>query len=214
MATQLGLYNRALRHCGERRLASLTENREPRRVLDDIWNDGIVETCLSQGFWNFAMRAIEIPASTLVTPAFGWSYAFEKPTDLQRVAGLSADETFNTPLTQYMDEIGYWLANVTPLYVRYISNSLSYGKDLSRWPQMFTDFVAASMALQLVPTLTQDEKRIGRVASLVAVFKTQALNIDAMDEATQFMPQGGWTAARQGRGSKRERGNDGGPLIG
>ena len=37
---RLDVYNGALRRLGSRRLASLTENREPRRVLDDIWNNG------------------------------------------------------------------------------------------------------------------------------------------------------------------------------
>ena len=33
---QLSLYNNALTVLGERKIASLTENREPRRVLDDV----------------------------------------------------------------------------------------------------------------------------------------------------------------------------------
>ena len=39
MTTQLFIYNEALGHLGERVLASLTEGREPRRVLDSYWSD-------------------------------------------------------------------------------------------------------------------------------------------------------------------------------
>jgi hypothetical protein len=39
-ASKLKLYNDALGILGERRLASLTENREPRRVLDEVWDAG------------------------------------------------------------------------------------------------------------------------------------------------------------------------------
>jgi hypothetical protein len=35
--SQLFIYNEALGHLGERRLANLSENREPRRVLDSYW---------------------------------------------------------------------------------------------------------------------------------------------------------------------------------
>ena len=37
MATKLGLYNRALRVLGETKLSSLSEAREPRYILDDIY---------------------------------------------------------------------------------------------------------------------------------------------------------------------------------
>ena len=40
MATRLQLYNRALRIIQERKLSSLTEKREPRFLLDDVWEEG------------------------------------------------------------------------------------------------------------------------------------------------------------------------------
>ncbi len=37
---QLSLYNRALLIMGQRFLSDLSEEREPRRLLDQVWNDG------------------------------------------------------------------------------------------------------------------------------------------------------------------------------
>lgn len=210
-ATQLGLYNEALRLIGERRLASLAEAREPRRVLDDIWNDGAVDACLEQGLWNFAMRAVKVTASAAV-PAFGYSYTFDKPTDWIRTAGLSFSETFNPPSTDYMEEAGLIFANGSPIYLRYVSNSTSYGKDYNLWPQSFTKYVAAFLASEAVLTLSQNDKRQDGIYKLMALRRTEARSRDAMNEAAAFPPEGGWSRARRG-GTRRDRGSRG-QLIG
>src|SRR3546814_10721056 len=77
-ATQLSLYNGALRLCGEAKLANLTEDREPRYVLDDVWDDGALRHCLQQGLWNFAMRTVEAEYSPSVEPSFGFRRAFDR----------------------------------------------------------------------------------------------------------------------------------------
>ena len=204
-ATQLGLYNEALRLIGERKLLSLSENREPRRVLDDIWDGGAVNYCLEQGLWNFAMRAVMIDASTTSIPAFGYTNAFDKPNDHIRTAGVADDEFFNAPLTAYMEEVGFWFASVDPLYVRYISNASSYGNDLTRWPQTFTKYVAAYLASEAVLTLTQNTDKQKVILALMVRRLADARSKDAMAEATSFMPQGGWTTAR-GSGRVTDRG--------
>jgi hypothetical protein len=60
--SRLSIYNGALRECQERKLASLSEDREPRRVLDDVWNDGdgLLRFVLRQKQWRFARRTVEI----------------------------------------------------------------------------------------------------------------------------------------------------------
>lgn len=205
-ATQLGLYNEALRLIGERRLANLSENREPRRVLDDIWNDGAINYCLEQGQWNFAMRAVEIDASTTTIPSFGYQNAFDKPSDHIRTTGVCEDEYLTVPLTHMLEEVGFWLADIDPIYVRYISNAASYGNDLSRWPNTFSKYVAAFLASEAVFTITQSPEKQSLIMGLMARRLIDARSKDAMSDPTMFMPQGGWTSSRSG-GSRRDRGN-------
>lgn len=210
--TQLALYNEALRLIGERRLASISENREPRRVLDDVWNDGAIDYCLEQGQWNFAMRAVEITASTVV-PAFGFNYAFDKPNDFIRTCGVGEDESFNRPLLDMLEEVGFWFANIDTIYVRYVSNANSYGSDLQRWPKTFSKFVAAFLASEICFTITQSAEKQNFILALMNDRLRKAKSIDAMSDATTFTPQGGWSSARHGSGSRRDRGNRG-SLIG
>lgn len=213
MADQLGLYNEALRLIGERKLLSLSENREPRRVLDDIWNDGAINYCLEQGQWAFAMRAVKIDASTTVIPAFGYAHAFDKPNDHIRTAAVAADERFNTPLTTVLEEVGFWFSDATPIYIRYVSNDPNYGNNLLRWPQTFTRFVAAYLASQAVWTLTQSTEKKQLCIQIARTYLSDARSKDAMEESTAFMPQQTWTVARSRGFLFRDRGNRG-QLIG
>lgn len=205
--TQLGLYNEALRLLGERKLLSLAENREPRRVLDDIWDNGAINYCLEQGQWNFAMRAIQLDASTTVVPTFGYTFAFDKPSDWIRTAGVASDEFFNVPLTKMLEEVGFWFADIDPIYVRYVSNSVDYGNDLTRWPQTFAKYVAAFLADEASWGITSDDNIKKMVRMEMALRLTDARSKDAMSDPTQFLPQGSWTASRHYGVAKRDRGN-------
>lgn len=208
-ATQLRLYNQALRICKERKLASLSENREPRRLLDEAWGDGStngsVRRCLEAGQWTFATRSIQLDYSPSITPSFGYQYAFDQPSDMVKVAGICSDEYFNTPLLRYTDEGDYWYADLQTIYVRYISNGASYGTDLSRWPETFVDFVAADLAMEIVGNLTNGDSDVSRVDKIRTRAMTRARSNDAMNKPTTFMPMGGWRRARHGNSITRDR---------
>ena len=210
--SQLSLYNEALRLLGERSLLSLTEERVSRRVMDNIWNDGIVNYCLEAGPWKFALRAVEIPKLDTVTPVFGYTYAFDKPADWLRTAGISGEETMQTPLLDYAEEVGYWFANVNPLYARYVSNDANYGSLFSRWPPTFAKYVAAIMAFEAAPTLAPEKAVIDRVYATITQRLKLARSADALGGPTSYLPTGSWTRARLG-GNGNDRGNRG-SLIG
>ena len=198
MAGQLSLYNEALGILKERSLSALTDSREPRRVLDDYYS-GVVAYCLARGFWNFAMRAVSITESLTITPEFGYTYAFEHPSDWIRTYVVADNENFEPQLLRYNDEAGVWYADVTPLYVKYISNSASYGLNLSAWPQTFADYVACRLAYRAAPRISkasteemqrlyEEQKRACGIAG----------GVDAMDEPPRFPPTGSWAGSRRG----------------
>src|SRR5204862_4868724 len=101
MPTNLSVFNDALSHLGELKLANLSENREARHALDDTWG-GRVGFCLERAFWNFAMRTVEIAASDTLAPAFGMAYVFEKPDDWVRTYQVSDNERFEPQLSQFI----------------------------------------------------------------------------------------------------------------
>jgi hypothetical protein len=196
---QLKIYNGALRLLGSRRLGALTESREPRRVLDDIWdNGGIVKSALERGEWNFALRAVQGAYDPGVTPSFGFRFAFAKPDDFRRLAGLSASEYFRPPLTdsQYVDEGGYWLAEHEVIYIRYVSSGQSYGFDSSRWTEAFTEYLEARMAHEGCERITNSDSKKQLLERQMDKSLRTAKSVDSMQEGVKFFPRGSWVSSR------------------
>lgn len=212
MTTRLQLYNEALRLCRETSLASLSEDREPRRLLDEVWSDGGVRTCLEAGAWNFCSRIVQLTYDTAVTPAFGHNRAFSIPDDLVRVDGVWSDEYLNTPLLDYHRTKGYFYASIDQIYIRYVSNGSSYGTDLSIWPEKFARYVAAYFASQIVGKLTGNQEIIDYIngrnekGGVLQTRLADAKNLDALEEPTKIPPRGGWARSR-GEVGGRDRGS-------
>lgn len=203
--TQLSLYNGALRVLGERPLASLTVNEEPRYLLDAVWSDDLFRTVLNEGLWNFAARTVQLTADPSVATQFGYLFAFAVPDDYVRTMGLSGDEFLRYPLTRYIQENGEIYADLDTIYFRYVSDSTSFGGDLSKWPPSFTRFVQAHMALEIAPNLTGAKASVGDVEKTRKTRLTEARSRDAMNEAAAFMPSGSWTRSRSGRFNPPDR---------
>ena len=214
MTTQLSLYNDALLICGERFLASLSEQREPRRLLDQVWASNGVKRCLEEAQWYFAMRTIQIDYDPTIQPSFGYNRAFQKPSDWVRTSGVCADEFFRTPLTRYVDEALYWYSDLDTIYVRYVSSDAGYGLNINMWPQSFADFVAAHFASKIILKLSNSEEEEARLNDYRKNQLAVAKNIAAMAEPTQFAAQGYWSRSRNRFPNRRDGGNSNGPLIG
>jgi len=192
---KLRVYNAALRQLGQRKLSSLSENGPSRRVLDDHWPD-VLDYCLEQGLWNFAMRAVEMDSSASAEIYFGFDYAYQKPDDWLRSVAFSDDGTFRDEFTDVRDENGFWFANCQPLYVRFISHDR--GIDLSTWPQTFADYVATRLAYKSAPGIVNSDAKTDALAKAEMRARSEARNKDAMNEPSQPLSEGRWVQARRG----------------
>jgi len=208
--TKLQVFNAALLIAGERNLASLTEDREPQRLLTQVWDNGAVNYCLEQGQWNFATRASMLSYNPAITPSFGLSRAFTKPSDHIRTAGLCSDEYFTSPV-EYFEEQGYWYADLDDIYIRYVSNDAAYGGDLSMWTSTFAEYVAAYLCSQIIHRLTGDKEERNRVYGLAKMRLEDAKTKDAMAEGTKYLHRGSWVRSKEGY-STRSNVNRNSPL--
>lgn|SRR5574337_174818 len=207
MATsQLALYNEALTmYLGERKLASLSENREPRRVLDDVWSQGAVKYCLEQGHWKFAQRSAKLSYSPDFTPSFGYRRIFEKPTDLVKVSKLCSDEWLNQPIMAYSDEAGFWATDFDDIYISYVSSHADFGSDMGLWPESFIRYVAGYLALRACNRIKQSGTDTDALKKDVENLLKDARSKDAIQGPTVFPPVGRWIAARRGDFSVLDR---------
>lgn len=198
--SKLSLYNGALRLLGERRLSSLTEDRPARHYLDAAYDDGLIDYLLEQGQWNFATRTIELTNDASITPDFGYQYAFSKPTDYVRLAALCLDEYFKSPLNEYSDEQGYWFCDYDTLYIKYISNDVDYGLDLSLWPQTFVRYAQAELADRVKEEVTGNDGKYERIKKALKDARVDARSKDVMNRPVRFQPAGTFVKARMTSG--------------
>jgi hypothetical protein len=208
MATKLGLYQLALLHLGEPQLASLSENRAPRRHLDVAWDNGAMKFCLEKGQWKFAMRSREYTYSPSVTPGFGLEYGFDIPEDLVLLCGVFSDAGMTNPYRNYRVESGFWYSDIDTLFIRYVSNDEQYGGDLSLWPESFSEYVAAHLAFKTaVPITGSTDKRDDMFGLADKKLLPAALARDAFSEPTRMVQTGSWVRSRLGGGDTgREHG--------
>lgn len=208
-ADKLERFNGALRLCEERKLATLTDNREARRLLDAAWGDGStkgsVRRCLEMGQWTFATRTVQLDYSPSVSPEFGYRYAFDYPADFVRPTGIYQDEFCQCPLTLYSAERAYWYCDLQTIYVQYVSNDATYGADLSLWPENFGKTVEADLAHEIVGNLTKNREVRADVVSEWRYWKSEAASMDGMNRPPKTMPAGSWSRARHGGSSSSER---------
>lgn len=195
-SVRLAVYNDALILSGERSLTSLSENREPRRMIDALW-DGALKFCLEQGQWNFAIRAVQLDYSPSVEPPFGYIRAFDKPDDWVRTCSVATDPYFNNAILDYTDEVGYWFCNHDVIYIRYVSNDDDYGYNASAWPETYRSFIAGYIAKKISPRLKNDSDA-QVVAAEYKDRRSDALTKDALQDPVKRVPAGQFVSARRG----------------
>lgn len=197
-ASRLSIYNGALRWLEEQKLASLTEQREPRRYMDDEFEENNL-FCLSDGNWNFAMRFVRMSPEKSILPNFGFNFVFKKPIDWNHTFQISGNEGFNPLLRLYNDQNGYWFANTATLYVKYISTDENYGLNMGMWTPAFVQFVEARLAWLVAPRLKQKQGLLERLDKLLKKVRDEAISTDSQDTPAQPLPFGTWTLARAPR---------------
>jgi len=198
MTDKLSIYNGALNIIGERRLANVTENRESRFKLDDIFDNDFKNRILQMGQWNFAARSVKIPASTTVTPTFGFEFAFPKPDDFVRTMRIAFDDFFKQPITRYNDESQFWFMNEEEIFVQYVSNDIQFGGDFSLWPFNFTEMAEHYLAYKVAPRLTGLDLTATELLGKWKMALREAKAVDGMEAPARWAPQGAWASSRQG----------------
>jgi hypothetical protein len=213
VATKIGVYNGALRELGERKLASLSENREPRRLLDDVYDDGLIQ-CLAMEQWRFAVRTIYVTRDTSIEPSHGYQNAYEQPEDFVRTHRLCSDEYLRVPLLDYQTEARWVYADIEPIYWSYVSKHVDYGLALANWPPNFTFYVETFLAHRIANRMGKSKDDQLLLKKLMQERKLEASSTDAMEAPSEFAPHGSWVLSRAGRRNWRSDRGSRSRLIG
>src|SRR5262249_41855685 len=143
-------------------------------------------------------RTVQIDSSSSITPQFGFNCCFSIPIDWVRTIQVSASPNLDPPLLQYSDEAGLWYANLTPIYVSYVSNDPIYGMNIGNWPEHFADYVWFRLAGQACLRITNDKELKAALQKEEDRARRVAKAEEAMDEPPGLPPVPYWARARRG----------------
>ena len=206
MTSKLALYNRTLLLLGSEKLSSLSENREPRRVLDTIWDGGAIRHCLEQAGGTWASRSVRLdPSTTIAEPEFGPRYPYELPDDYVRMVAISGDEYFSNTLLGYNIEGSVVYSDIYQIYLKYISDDVDYGGDLGIWPESFCRYMESYMAFEGADRITGGKTKVDDMEELMRKRLADAQGKDGIGRPASMMQRGSWVRSRMNGSDSLDR---------
>lgn len=132
MSSKVELCNRALQRIGAARITSLEDNTESSKACNAIF-EMIVEEILSRNDWSSARRRVEL-AQTLDTPAYGYEYEYQLPTDPRclRVLSVNASPISSVNYRIEGDKLLTDETSISITYTAMLDSSGDYGPYVSR----------------------------------------------------------------------------------
>ena len=169
---KLSLYNNALLLIGQRSLSSLTEDREPRHLLDASYALDAIEYCLEVVRPVFA-RKTQLISTVTVSAEHDLDNVHTLPADYISIVGVYSDAKLDQEINRYIIEGNTLSCEYSTIYLRYITSDVV--TDFTNWVPSFSRVVAAYLAreisIKLSPDKTEDmnallAERIDAAASL------------------------------------------------
>lgn len=151
-ADKLKYYNDALVHLGQNSLASLTDDIEPRYLLDNAWDLGAVKYCLEVAKPVFSRKTalLNSPATSSVHDL---DQVHTLPTDYIVMVAPYSDNKLDDKLSRYIIEGNTLACDIDPVYLRYISDD--YETTNTYWSQSFvrvlTSYLARELTIKIAP---------------------------------------------------------------
>lgn len=187
----LNVLNAALTHLGERNVVSEADNSPIVRRLTDRRNPA-VRAALEQYPYNWAAKREQLSRDGMFTP-IGFDYAYQRPGWCARLVSLSwsgVDEDF---ISRYREEAGRILCDEEAVYLR--GTSYEYVEEYGRWPQHFSDFIAADLALFVSPHAESATKR-DELRGVREQYMSDSRMVDAQEGPEEKPPESNWARAR------------------
>lgn len=143
---KLGLYNNALLLIGQRKLTGLTEDREPRYLLDDAYALDAVDYCLEVVKPRFATKTVTLN-SPAVSPDHGLDSVHTLPSNYLTIVGVYSDDKLDQEIKRFILDDTTIACEHAVIYLRYVSDALN--ETYTNWPGSFTRVVSSYLAREI-----------------------------------------------------------------
>jgi len=175
---KLALYNNALTLIGQRTLTGLTEDREPRYLLDAAYDLDAIAYCLEIVKPVFSRKTI---ASNSTTPSseHGLDNVHTLPADYITVVGVYSDEKLDeaSKISRFIIEGNELACEYADIYLRYVSGD--HVTSFTNWSPSFSNVVSSFLASQICFKLNPKQveainsKFLDRVDATIALDKAR-----------------------------------------
>lgn len=187
MANDVEIVNRALIAIGADPILTLSQAGKNATTANRIYPT-VRDALLGEHPWKFATKRV-ILAPTTNTPAYGWSYEFQLPTDFIRVQLVGEDEDTPEPFLVESDKI---LANTDSLYLKYTYRETNAGM----YRSAFIEALAAKLAAELAVPLADDAGLAEGQLKLYSIKLSSARFADAQEKSQESLRADQWLDAR------------------
>ena len=178
----------ALTLLGERAVASIDPRTEEGRLLGELF-PSVRRAELTRNRWVFSLQRAKL-ARLNETPAFGWLYAYPRPTACLALieVGTEGDEPYQLEGSRILSD------QPSPLPVRYAADV----EDAGLWPPMFVEVMAASLARRMCLRITERAGLLPELRAHYADVVTAARHAQAIEQPSQaMMVSEPWVDARR-----------------
>ena len=132
--------------------------------------------------WRFAMARASLPVLS-ASPAFGWKYAFERPTDALRVMPLTDNGEFDgAPLHHRFEGTQILTDRPAPLKIRYVQSGVSEAK----FDPLFTELLAINLAQALCYRLTNKRSLVADLNQEARQLSASFFILDAIEGSHEY----------------------------
>ena len=189
MASGVGICNAALVKLGAQRILSLTEGSKNANLCAEQY-EKVRDDMLRSHIWNFAVQRVKL-AQLSEAPTFGFSYAYQLPTDYLRLVSAHANDA-GTGQPAYKLEGRTLLADASGIFLRYIRQVT----DPNGMDAQFREVLAWGLAADLAIPITQSSTTRRQMLEGLKDQLSKAKSVDAIEDYPEAEGFSGWVSER------------------
>lgn len=183
MASAVDVCNDALTLLGDDRIISLTDDTTQARVMNQLYQP-TVDAVLRSYPWRCAIAQAQLARLSSTTPLYGFSYAYQLPTDPKALRVLEVYNSSNVSQRDHQwakfgDKI---YSDLETVYITYVAQIVANGFD-----PLLRQAVAARLAADAAWPLTQNSTLVGNMNQLYAAKLNEARTVDRLEGQGQML---------------------------
>ncbi len=178
--SKVDICNSALTKLGAPRITSITQDTPAARHCNAQF-DNIRKEVLRAHWWNFAIARVELAQVSGTTPAYGFDYYYQLPSDCLRVLSEENDKYVGSN-TWRVEGSRRIASSLSTMKIKYIQNVT----DVAQFDPVFDEAMAYRLAADLAYPLLQDRVMMTDMMQLYRQQLAHARFLDATEGTPEY----------------------------